>query len=300
MDPFFVAPDVEKAVADGRAVVALETTLVTHGLPRPLGLETALDLEDVVRAHGAVPATIGVLDGRIRVGLSRAELRRLAERNDVAKLNLSNLSAGVASGSPGSLTVAASLFAARRASIRVFATGGIGGVHREVAETGDVSADLGALTREPVVVVCAGAKAILDLRKTREALETAGVPVFGWSTDEFPAFYSRRSGLPVDARFDDLSALAAAIHAHAALGLGTGILVGNPIEPQHELPAEEYGRAIDDALARARARGVEGRNLTPFLLAELREATDGRSVEANRALLRSNARLAGRLAVALM
>ncbi|MBI5709388.1 MAG: pseudouridine-5'-phosphate glycosidase [Candidatus Eisenbacteria bacterium] len=298
-EPFVIAPEVEAALDEGRPVVALETTLVTHGLPHPDGVRAAAELEDVVRAGGAMPATIGVLDGALRVGLSRAELEQLATARGVAKLNLGNLAAHVAAGAPGSTTVAATLFAAHQAGIRVFATGGIGGVHRDATTSGDVSADLTALARFPVAVVCAGAKAVLDLARTVELLETLGVPVLGLGTDEFPAFYRRASGLPVDRRFDSVDDLACALTAHFDLGLGTGVIVANPIPAADELPREVYDPALERALADAAAQGVRGRAVTPFLLERLRELTGGRTVAANLALLRDNARLAAALAVAL-
>jgi pseudouridine-5'-phosphate glycosidase len=292
-----VAPEVAEALSQERAVVALETTLITHGLPRPHGLAVAHELEAEVRAHGAVPATVGVLDAAAHVGLSPEALERLAA-GDAAKLNLGNLAARIASGRPGSTTVAATLLLAHRAGIAVFATGGIGGVHRGAAQSGDVSADLAALQRFPVAVVCAGAKAVLDLPRTREALETLGVPVFGFATDEFPAFYRRSSGLRVDARFDEMPALAGAVRAHFELA-GGGVVVANPVPAEHELPADVYERAIDAALASAERAQVAGRDVTPFLLEKLRELSQGRSVATNRALLLHNARVASRLAVAL-
>ena len=298
-EPFVIAPEVEAALDEGRAVVALETTLVTHGLPHPDGVRAAAELEDIVRAGGAVPATIGVLDGALRVGLSRAELEKLATARGVAKLNLGNLAAHLAAGVPGSTTVAATLFAAHQAGIRVFATGGIGGVHRDAATSGDVSADLTALARFPVAVVCAGAKAVLDLARTVEMLETLGVPVLGFGTDEFPAFYRRASGLPVDRRCDSVDDLARAVTAHFDLGFGTGVLVANPIPGADELPRELYEPVLERALADAAARGVRGRDVTPFLLERLRDLTGGRTVAANLALLRNNARVAAALAAAL-
>ena len=298
-DAFRVSPEVTEALHAARSVVALETTLVTHGLPHPDGLAAAAELEAEVRAAGAVPATIGLLDGHVVVGLTPAEIERLATSPAVAKVNLSNLGACLAGGLPGSTTVAASLFAAHRLGIPVFATGGIGGVHRESAETGDVSADLTALARFPVAVICAGAKAVLDLPKTVEALETLGVPVFGWQTDRFPAFYRRDGGLSVDRRFDALPDLSRAVATHFGLGLGTGVVIGNPIPPEHEMPAELYVQSLAQALHDAVAKGVRGRDVTPFLLERLRGLTEGRSVFSNRALLASNARLAGQLAVAL-
>jgi len=298
--PFRVSPEVAEALGDRRPVVALETTLVTHGLPHPDGLAVAAELESEVRAAGAVPATIGLLDGRIVAGLTPAELERLASAAAVTKVNLSNLGACLASGEPGSTTVAATLLAAHRLGIRVFATGGIGGVHRDSAASGDVSADLTALARFPVAAVCAGAKAVLDLPKTVEALETLGVPVLGWRTGSFPAFYRRDSGLAVDRRFDTIPDLARAVAAHLGLGLGSGVVIANPIAPEHEMPAELYTPSLARALADALAAGVRGRDVTPFLLERLRALTEGRSVFSNRALLESNARLAGQLAVALV
>ena len=298
-DPIAIAPAVAAALAARRPVVALETTLVTHGLPRPEGLDTALELEAEVAAGGALPATIGVLDGRVRVGLTRDELERLAAAEQPAKLNLSNLAARVASGGPGSTTVSATMQIAARCGIEAFATGGIGGVHRGAAETGDVSSDLTALARFPVAVVCAGAKAVLDLPRTVEMLETLGIPVFGFQTERFPAFYRRDAGLPVDEAFGTIEALARAARAHWALGGATGIVVANPIPHEHEMPEGVYQPALERALAEAAERGVRGRAVTPFLLERLRALTEGRSVFSNLALLRHNARLAARLARAL-
>jgi pseudouridine-5'-phosphate glycosidase len=276
--------------------VALETTLVTHGFPSSEGLEVASELEEIVRSAGAVPATIGVLGGHLIVGLTTAELQRLAESPTVAKLNLSNLAAGITSGKPGSTTVAATLVAAHRAGIRVMATGGIGGVHRQVTETGDVSADLIALSRFPVAVVCAGAKAVLDLPRSMEALETLGVPVYGFGTDHLPAFYRRDSGLPLDQGFDSLEQLGIAIRLHFELGAGSGVVVANPIPPEHEMPQEIYERALNRSLTELLDNRIRGREVTPFLLARLRELTEGKSSFSNRALLLNNAQLAGRLA----
>jgi pseudouridine-5'-phosphate glycosidase len=295
---FIVAQDVAAAVAAGAPVVALETTLVTHGLPRPHGLRVAEALEAAVREAGATPATIGILAGAVRVGLSPAELASLAA-GDAAKVNPGNLAAVVASGRAGSTTVAATAWAAARAGIRIFATGGIGGVHRDAAESGDVSADLPALARHPVAVVCAGAKAILDLPRTRELLETLGVPVLGLGTDEFPAFYRRSSGLSVDARCDSPAEAAAAIAAHFALGLPGGLVVGNPIPSEHELPADLHDAALATALADAAAAGIRGRAVTPFLLERMRVLTGDASLRANEALLLHNARVAAQIAVAL-
>lgn len=294
-----VAPEVARALAAHRGVVALETTVVTHGLPRPDGLEAARSLEAAVAEAGAVPATIGLLDGRLRVGLARADLERLAAMPGVPKLNLSNLASALVTHGAGSTTVAATMLVAHHAGIGVFATGGIGGVHRGAAESDDVSADLTALARIPVAVVCSGAKAILDLPRTVERLETLGVPVYGWRCGEFPAFWRRASGLPLDQRFDDMGTLAAAIREHLALGTGTGVVVANPIPEAAELDAAVYERALLGALADLAARGIRGREVTPFLLESMRAATGGRATGSNVALLRDNARVAGELAVAL-
>jgi pseudouridine-5'-phosphate glycosidase len=294
-----VTDRVAAAIADRRPVVALETTLVTHGLPAPAGVRTALELEAAVRERGAEPATIGLLDGAVHVGLTAPELERLAAPPRPAKLNLSNLGALLARRERGSTTVATTMLVAHRAGIAVLATGGIGGVHRGAPESGDVSADLTALSRIPVAVVCSGAKAILDLPRTVEMLETLGVPVLGFGTNELPAFYRRASGHPIDARCDDVASLAAAIEAHFSLGTGTGVVVANPIPEQSELAADIYHRALAAALAAAEAQRVRGRAVTPFLLEHFGTATSGVSVEVNRALLVANARLAGDLAVAL-
>jgi pseudouridine-5'-phosphate glycosidase len=290
--------EVARAVAIKGPVVALETTLVTHGLPHPDGVTTALLLEEIVREAGATPATIGIIGGAIRIGLTRTELEQLATTPNVAKINLSNLAAAVSSGRPGSTTVAATMFAAHASGIRVFATGGIGGVHRDASESGDVSTDLTALSRIPVAVVSAGAKAILDLPRTVEMLETLGVPVFGFRTDEFPAFYRRSTGLSVDRRYDSITELASAVRLHLSLGLGTGVLIANPIPSADEMASELYDRALHTALSEAETRRIRGRAVTPFLLDRIRAVTGGESVRANVALLRHNAQVAAALAVA--
>jgi pseudouridylate synthase len=294
-----IAPPVAEAIAARRPVVALETTLVTHGFAHPKGLEISAALEATVAAEGAHPATIGVVDGQIRVGLDRTELEQLATCGRATKLNLSNFAAHMVPGRWGSTTVAATMLVAARAGIHVIATGGIGGVHRNIADTGDVSADVIALGRFPVAVVCAGAKAVLDLPRTCELLETLGVPVFGFRTSEFPAFYSLDSGLPVDARFDEVDALAEAVRSHLSLDVGTGVVVANPIDREHELPRAVWQPAIERALAEASGRGVRGREVTPFLLERLHAITEGASAFSNEALLVGNAKLAARLAAAL-
>jgi pseudouridylate synthase len=294
-----VAAAVAEAVAAGHPVVALETTVVTHGLPSPLGLQVAIAMQQAVRTTGAIPALIGVFGGRVRVGLTAGELDRLCATPDVVKVNPGNLAATVASGRAGATTVAATLAIAHHAGIGVLATGGIGGVHRDVMETGDVSADLIALARFPVAVVCSGAKSVLDLPRTLEALETFGVPVYGVGTDHFPAFHRRDSGLPLDQRFDRIDDVAAAVHVHRGLGLNTGLVIANPVPEADEMPRELYERALAQAQTDATREGVRGRAVTPFLLDRMRALTGGRSVATNRALLVDNARVAGELAVAL-
>ena len=294
---FHVAAEVAAAVAAGRPVVALETTLGTHGLPQPEGVRVAAALEDAVRAHGAIPATIGILDGTVRVGLTRTDLERLAAATHPVKVNLGNFAAEVAAGGCGSTTVAATMFAAWQTGIRVFATGGIGGVHRGVGDTGDVSADLTALSRYPVAVVCAGAKAILDLPRTVEMLEMLGVPVLGMGTAEFPAFYRRESGLRVDRRCDTVADVARVVRTHILLGFTSGLVVANPVPEADALPKDLHDSALGTALLEA--ADVSGRDVTPYLLDRMRALTGGASVKANEALLLNNARVAADLAVAL-
>jgi pseudouridylate synthase len=290
--------EVARALAIKAPVVAFETTVVTHGLPHPDGVTTAVALEETVREAGATPATIGIIGGAIRIGLTPAELEQLATTPNVAKINLSNLAAALSSGQPGSTTVAATMAAAHATAIRVFATGGIGGVHRDASESGDISSDLTALSRIPIAVVSAGAKAILDLPRTVEMLETLGVPVFGFGTDEFPAFYRRSSGLPVDRRYDSITELASAVRLHLSLGLGTGVLIANPIPITDEMASELYDLALHTALSEAETHRIRGRAVTPFLLDRMRALTGGDSVRANVALLRHNAQVAAAVAVA--
>jgi pseudouridylate synthase len=279
--------------------VALESTVIAHGLPRPWNLENARACERAVRASGAEPATVAVVGGNARVGLAEAELVELASRDDVAKVSLQNLGAVAARGEWGATTVAATLHLSARAGVRVFATGGIGGVHRGAELSFDLSADLLALSRTPVVTVCAGAKSILDLPKTLEALETLGVPVVGYGTNELPAFYSRSSGLRLGIRADSPDDVAAIAAAHWSLGLSSAVLVTVPCPEEAAIPADEIERAIDDALRGAATDGVRGAALTPYLLSHVAAATAGRSLKANLALLENNARVAGGIAVAL-
>ncbi len=294
-----IAPAVAAALADGRAVVALESTIITHGMPWPQNLETAQSVEAAVTAEGAVPATIAVLDGVLRVGLTDGQLRDIASRTDAAKASRRDLSAVVARGQTAGTTVAATMFLAARAGIPIFATGGIGGVHRGAEDTFDISADLIELGRSRVAVVCAGAKSILDIPKTLEVLETQGVSVVGYGTDFFPAFYARSSGQRLEHRFDSPAALAALLAAHARLDLPGGILIANPVPEADALPADEIEAIIARAVAEAAAQGVAKKAVTPFLLGRIVELTGGRSLAANIALIRNNARLAARVAVEL-
>jgi pseudouridylate synthase len=292
-----LAPEVRRALDDGQAVVALESTVIAHGLPFPTNLESARSMEAVVRREGAVPATVALLDGRLRVGLDDAELEHLATAKRIRKVSRRDLAVTVARGEDGATTVAATMTVAAWAGIGVFATGGIGGVHRDPPY--DVSNDLPALASVPVAVVCAGAKSILDLRATLEWLETWGVPVLGYGTDEFPAFYSRRSGLGVDVRVDSPGEAAAIIRAGQRLGLPGGTLVTVPIPPDDELPLEQIEASIASAIAEAQARGIEGSASTPFLLKWVARGTEGASIKANVALLENNAAVAAQIAVAL-
>ncbi len=297
--PIVLAPEVADALAAGRPVVALESTIVAHGLPRPSNLEVARQAEAAVRAEGAVPATIAVMDGRLRVGLDAGGLVRLATAGGLAKLSRADLGACLAAGGSGATTVAATMIAAAAAGIAVFATGGIGGVHRGAETSFDISADLEELARTPVCVVASGAKAILDLPKTLERLETLGVPVIAVGQDGFPAFWSRESGLPAPLRLDDPVAIAAAFRMRRALGIAGGQLVANPVPAAAALPRREVEAAVDVALAAAAAGGIAGKAVTPFLLDEVRRVTGGRSLAANVALVLDNARLAARIAAAM-
>lgn len=291
-------PEVAAALDEGRAVVALESTIVTHGMPWPTNVETARAVEATVREHGAVPATIAVLDGAIRVGLHDAELEALARDEHARKLSRRDLAAAVVGGWRGGTTVAATMLCAARAGVAVFATGGIGGVHRGGETTMDVSTDLTELARTPVAVVCAGCKAILDIPRTLEVLETHGVPVVGLGCDEVPAFYSRESGCPAPLRLDTAAEVAALMRAQWGLGLDGGVLVTNPIPEADAIAREEIEPVITAALEEAEGRGVKGKDVTPFLLARVAALTGERSLRANVALVRNNARVAAAIAVA--
>jgi len=294
-----IAPEVASALEARKPVVALETTIVAHGMPYPQNVEAARRAEAAVRAEGATPATIAVLGGRVRVGLDDASLERLGcDGQNVAKVSRHDLPAVVAAGADGATTVAAAMIVARLAGIRVFVTGGIGGVQRGGELTMDISADLQELARTSVAVVCAGAKTILDLGRTLEVLETLGVPVVGFGTDELPAFFCRTSGLRVPIRVDTPAAVAALLSAKWQLGLDGGVVVAVPIPEEHALSSELVEGAIADGLAAAEAQGVRGKGLTPFLLSRVAASTAGRSLAANIALVENNARVGARIALA--
>ena len=297
--PLAYAPEVADARAEGRPIVALESTIITHGMPFPQNLETARLVEATVRDAGATPATIAVMGGQLHIGLSKDKLAALAETKDAMKLSRADLAACLASGRTGATTVAATMIAAHLAGIDVFATGGIGGVHRGAENSFDISADLHELARTPVTVVAAGAKAILDLDKTLEVLETLGVPVIGFGQDELPAFWSRTSGLAAPLRMDTAAEIAAAHRMRVRLGLDGGQLVANPIPAGNEIPREEITPAIEAALAEADRQGIAAKEVTPFLLQRIFELTKGRSLEANIALVRNNARLGAAIAAAI-
>ncbi|MFN7927577.1 MAG: pseudouridine-5'-phosphate glycosidase [Blastocatellia bacterium] len=296
---FSLSPSIAQALMAGAGVVALESTVIAHGLPAPHNLELARACEAIVQEQGAHAATIGIVAGRTVVGLDDDQLQEMAARKDVAKVNLANLAQTLVEKKWGATTVAASLCLAHQAGLQVFATGGIGGVHRGASQSFDVSADLTALARFPVITVCAGAKAILDLPKTMEMLETLGVPVIGYQTDELPAFYSRTSGIQLDIRADAPSQVAALARTHWALGNTSAILVVAPVPATAEVPAAEIADVIEEALSAAAAQQIMGKAVTPFLLARIAQQTAGRSLQANLALLKNNARIAAEIAQAL-
>jgi pseudouridine-5'-phosphate glycosidase len=279
--------------------VALESTVIAHGLPRPANVEVALAMEAAVRAEGATPATIALFDGQIVIGLTADEVARVGAESDVWKASRRDLGAALARRATAATTVAATLACAALAGVRVFATGGVGGVHRGAASSFDISADLPELARAPIVTVCAGAKAILDLPLTLEYLETQGVPVIGYQTDELPAFYTRASGLRTPLRADTPAEVAAIARAQWLSGLGGGLLVTVPIPAEHALPQAQVDVAVRQALAEAESAAISGPRLTPWLLARVADLTGGESVTANRALLLNNAHVAARIAVAL-
>ena len=292
-----IAPEVQQALAEGRPVVALESTIISHGMPYPQNVGTALNVERIIRENGAVPATIAVIKGRLRAGLSPEEIDYLGKTGTaVAKASRRDLPVLVAEGRDGATTVTTTMIIAHMAGIQVFATGGIGGVHRGAETTMDISADLEELAHTPVMVVCAGAKSILDLGLTLEYLETHGVPVIGYGTEELPAFYTRKSGFRVDYRIDTPEDLAKAFFVKQDMGLGGGMLVNNPIPEEFSMNHEIINKAIDEAVEEANKLGIHGKETTPFLLAKIKDLTGGDSLASNIQLVYNNARLAAKTA----
>ena len=301
LNPYLdIAPEVRAALEAGKPVVALESTIISHGMPYPQNVETALNVERIVRENGAVPATIAIIGGRLKAGLSEAEITYLGQKGyDVTKASRRDLPVLVARGEDGATTVATTMIIAAMAGIRVFATGGIGGVHRGAELTMDISADLEELAQTGVLVVCAGAKSILDLGLTLEYLETKGVPVIGYQTGELPAFYTRKSGFNVDYRLDSPGEIAAAFRAKMEMGLAGGMLVTNPIPEEYSMDPDVINRAIDEAVEEAKAQGIHGKQTTPFLLAKIKDITGGDSLASNIRLVYNNAELAAKIAAQL-
>ncbi|WP_276714791.1 pseudouridine-5'-phosphate glycosidase [Pseudooceanicola nitratireducens] len=297
---FETTVEVREALANNQPVVALESTIITHGMPYPQNLETARMVEDDVRAAGAVPATIAVLNGTLHIGLTDAQLEDLAQAKNVAKLSRADMAVCIATGGTGATTVAATMIAAHLAGIEVFATGGIGGVHRGAESSMDISADLQELAQTPVTVICAGAKAILDIPRTLEVLETLGVPVISYGQDALPAFWSRDSGLASPLRLDAPADMARALRTRADLGLAGGQLIANPVPEADEIPRDVIDPIIAQALSEAEAQKIQAKAVTPFLLQRIFELTDGRSLATNIALVRNNARLAAKIAQELV
>ena len=292
-----IAPEVKAALDAGKPVVALESTIISHGMPYPQNVETALNVERIIRENGAVPATIAIIGGRLKAGLSEEEITYLGKKGyDVTKASRRDLPVLIARGDDGATTVATTMIIAEMAGIRVFATGGIGGVHRGAETTMDISADLEELAQTGVLVVCAGAKSILDLGLTLEYLETKGVPVIGYQTEELPAFYTRKSGFNVDYRLDTPDEIAASFRAKIDMGLKGGMLVTNPIPEEYSMDPAVINKAIDEAVAEANAKGIHGKQTTPFLLAKIKDITGGDSLASNIRLVYNNARLAAQVA----
>ena len=295
-----VNPEVSAALAAGKPVVALESTIISHGMPYPQNVETALSVEKIIRENGANPATIAIIGGRLKVGLTSEEIDYLGKTGTaVTKASRRDLAVLVSKGMDGATTVTTTMMIAAMAGIKVFATGGIGGVHRGAETTMDISADLEELANTPVVVVCAGAKAILDLKLTLEYLETHGVPVIGFGTEELPAFYSRHSGLKVDYRMDTAEECAKAFHVQQTIGMKGGMLVTNPIPEEYSMDDTVINKAIDDAIDEMNAKGIHGKEATPFLLAKVKELTGGDSLDANIHLVFNNAKVASQIASCL-
>lgn len=294
-----IKPEVKKALEEGKAVVALESTIISHGMPYPKNVETALNVEKIIRENGAIPATIAILNGKLKVGLSEEEVAYLGKAENVVKTSRRDIPFIVSQKLDGATTVASTMIIAALAGIKVFATGGIGGVHRGAAETMDISADLQELANTDVAVVCAGAKSILDIGLTLEYLETQGVPVVGFKTEELPAFYTRKSGFKVDYRVDSAEALANALKAKWDLGLKGGMVVANPIPEAYQMDYDTINTAIEAAVIEADKKGIKGKESTPFLLSKVKEITEGKSLEANIQLVYHNAKVGAQLAVEL-
>ena len=294
-----IKPEVAEALAAGKPVVALESTIISHGMPYPQNVETALAVEKIIRDNGAVPATIGIIGGRLKAGMTPEEIEYFGKKGaDIAKASRRDLAVLCARKEDGATTVTTTMIIAHMAGIKIFATGGIGGVHRGAETTMDISADLEELAQTPVMVVCAGAKSILDLGLTLEYLETHGVPVLGYGTKELPAFFTRKSGFPVDYQMDTPEELAAAFKMQGEIGMKSGMLVANPIPEEYSMDADVINKAIADAVKEAAETGISGKETTPFLLAKIKEITGGSSLESNIQLVFNNARLAAKIAVA--
>ena len=294
-----IKPEIKKALEDGKAVVALESTIISHGMPYPRNVETALNVEQIIRDHGAIPATIAIMDGKLKVGLSKDEIESLGKSSDAVKCSRRDIPFILAKKLDGATTVASTMLIASMAGIKVFATGGIGGVHRGAQETFDISADLQELAHTDVAVVCAGAKSILDIGLTLEYLETQGVPVVGFGTDELPAFYTSKSGFGVDYRVDTPEELAEALKTKWDLGIEGGVVVANPIPPEYEMDPAVIDSAISEAVKEADLKGIKGKESTPFLLAKVKEITGGSSLDSNIQLVYNNAVLGAKIAVEL-
>ncbi len=291
-----VKPEVAKALEEGTPVVALESTIIAHGMPYPRNVETAIAVEDVIRAEGVMPATIAIINGRIKIGLTKEEIEYLGTADNVLKVSRRDFPLVIAKKMNGATTVAGTMIAAHMAGIKLFVTGGIGGVHRGAGESFDISADLEELKTTEVAVVCAGVKSILDIGATLEYLETSGVPVITYGAEEFPAFYSRKSGFKSECRLDDPKEIADLINAKAALGLRGGMLIACPIPEEEEIPYEKMDVVIKEALKECEEQGVKGKRITPFLLSKVKDLTEGSSLEANIKLVLNNARIGAKIA----
>lgn len=294
-----IKPEVQEALEQGKAVVALESTIISHGMPYPQNVEMALKVEDIIRENGAVPATIAILDGKLKVGLTKEEVERLGQSQEVVKTSRRDIPFIIAKGLDGATTVASTMIIANLAGIKVFATGGIGGVHRGAQETFDISADLMELANTDVAVVCAGAKSILDIGLTLEYLETQGVPVVGYQTDELPAFYTRKSGFGVDYRVETPAEMAKALKTKWDLNLKGGVVIANPVPEAYQMDFDTINNAINDAVKEAAEKGIKGKESTPFLLGKVKEITKGASLTTNIELVYNNAKVGAQTAVEL-